>query len=298
MSPDFSGIYQVIGMLFPLECMQPRFMRQAMLGLLILSPMTAMLGVHVLNFRMAFFSDAVGHSAFAGLALGILLGTPPALAMPVFGVITGLAIMIVRRRSGISADAAIGIVFSAVVAFGLAVVSRAPSLARDIQQYLYGDILTISENEIIIMAILLFCIAIFEIVGWNKLLMLALSPTLAQVDGVATALWQYLFAGLLALVVMFSVRAVGVLLVTALLVVPAACGRKLAKNMRGLFWWSIVVAISSAAVGLPLSAMEWPGTASGATVILIACLWYACACAGVKLFSRVGETAPATDTTA
>lgn len=265
-------IYNLLGLLPGLET---RFMRQALLGLLLLTPMTAMLGVHVLNFRMAFFSDAVGHSAFAGLALGLILAAPPHTAALVFGVLVGLGIMAVQRRSGLSADASIGIVFSAVVAFGLAVVSRAPGIGRQIQQYLYGDILTITSAEIAVLAILLAVIVIFEILGWNRMLALALSPSLARVDGVSAGFWQYVFAGILALVVMFCVRAVGVLLVTAMLIVPAAAARNLARDMRGMFWYSILVAASSGAAGLWLSAQEWLATASGATVILVACAWFA-----------------------
>lgn len=274
MSPDLAWLYDLLGKL-PFECLEPRFMRQALLGLLMLAPMTAMLGVHVLNFRMAFFSDAVGHSAFAGLALGLILGAPPTTAVLVFGVLVGMAIMGVQRRSGLSADAAIGIVFSAVVAFGLAVVSRAPDLGRQIQQYLYGDILTVGEGEIAVMGVLLAVLILFETAGWNRMLFLSLSPVMARVNGMATAFWQYLFAAILALVVMFSVRAVGVLLVTAMLVVPAATGRNLARNMRGLFWWSIAVSMFSSVTGLLLSAQEWLATASGATVILVACACFA-----------------------
>lgn len=271
---SFSLLYDLLAGL-PFEGMSARFMQQALLGLLLLSPMTAMLGVHVLNFRMAFFSDAVGHSAFAGLALGLILGAPPETAVLVFGVIVGLSIMGVQRKSGLSADAAIGIVFSAVVAFGLAVVSRAPDLGRQIQRYLYGDILTIGEGELLVMLLLLAALVIFESAGWNRMLFLSLSPVMAKADGVAAGFWQYLFAAILALVVMFSVRAVGVLLVTAMLVVPAAAGRNLAKNMRGLFWWSILISMFSSCAGLLLSAQEWLSTASGATVILVACLCFA-----------------------
>lgn len=274
MSSAFSLIYEALSRL-PFESLEPRFMQQALLGLLLLSPMTAMLGVHVLNFRMAFFSDAVGHSAFAGLALGLLLGAPPTNSVLIFGVLVGIAIMGVQRKSGLSADAAIGIVFSAVVAFGLAVVSRAPDVGRQIQQYLYGDILTVGEGELTVMASLLLVLIIFELVGWNRMLFLSLSPVMAKVDGMHTAFWQYLFAGILALAVMFCVRAVGVLLVTAMLVVPAATGRNLAKNMRGLFWWSILVSMFSSVAGLFLSAQDWLATASGATVILLACLCFA-----------------------
>lgn len=272
---NFNWLYDFLG-LFPF--LEPRFMRQAMLGLLLLAPITAMLGVHVLNFRMAFFSDAVGHSAFAGLALGLILGAPPQTAVLVFGVIIGFAIMAAQRKSGLAADAAIGIVFSAVVAFGLAVVSRAPNLARDAQQYLYGDILTVTEGEIAVLALLLIALAIFEVFGWNRLLALSLSPTLARLDCGVTAIWQYALSGMLALAVMFSVRAVGVLLVTALLIVPAASGRNFAKSMSGVFWWAIFISCFSCIAGLILSAQEWLQTASGATVILVACLFFAASC--------------------
>lgn len=229
------------------------------------------------------FSDAVGHSAFAGLALGIILGAPPELAVLIFGMLVGLAIMAVRRKSGLSADAAIGIVFSAVVAFGLAVVSRAPSVASAARQYLYGDILTIGEFELAALAALLGILFIFELFGWNRLLVMALSPSLAKADGIQIRFWQYLFAAILALVVMFAVRAVGVLLVTAMLIAPAAAARNLAKDMRQMFWWAIAISMFSGASGLILSAQEWLAIASGATVILVACLCFAAS----ALFARV-----------
>ncbi|WP_165065016.1 metal ABC transporter permease [Desulfovibrio sp. ZJ200] len=271
---DFSPVYSLIALL-PLDCLQSRFMQQALLGLLLLTPMAAVLGVQVLNFRMAFFSDAIGHSAFAGVALGLILAVNPRLSMPLFGVLVGLAIMAVRRKSNLSADTVIGIVFSAVVAFGLAVVSRFHGVARDMQQFLYGDILTISETEITFLALLFPALMLFQAAGYNRLLQIALHPVTAKAHGVRVALWQYLFAGLLALVVMFSVRAVGVLLVTAMLIVPAATARNLARTAGGMFWWALLVGLSSGFAGLTLSAQDWLATSSGATVILAACAWFA-----------------------
>lgn len=272
--PDLAFLPDLLAWL-PFESLEPRFMRQALLGLLLLCPMTAMLGAQVLNFRMAFFSDAVGHSAFAGVAIGLILGAPPRISMLLFGVAVGLLVMAVQRKSGLSADAAIGIVFSAVVAFGLAVVSRAAGMAREMDQFLYGDILTVSQAEIVILFCLLCVLVIFQVCGANKMLAIALSPLMARVAGIRVAFWQYLFAALLALVVMFCVRAVGVLLVTAMLVVPAATARNLARDMRGLFWWSIGVSVASGFIGLWLSAQEWLATASGATIILVACGFFA-----------------------
>ena len=280
--PDFSPVYTLIGLL-PLDCLQARFMQQALLGLLLLTPMAAVLGVEVINFRMAFFSDAIGHSAFAGVALGLILAVNPRLSMPLFGVLVGLAVMVVRRKSNLSADTAIGIVFSAVVAFGLAVVSRASGVARDMQQFLYGDILTISEGEIAFLGLLFLGMLLFQAVGYNRLLAIALNPVMARVHGIRVALWQYLFAGLLALVVMFSVWAVGVLLVTAMLIVPAATARNLARTAGGMFWWALLVGISSGFAGLTLSAQDWLATSSGATILLVSCCWFAASCVWAAL---------------
>ncbi len=283
--PDLSPLYALLGLL-PLDCLQPRFMQQALLALLLLTPMAAVLGVLVIYFRMAFFSDAIGHSAFAGVALGLMLSVDPRLSMPLFGVLVGLAVMTVRRKSNLSADTAIGIVFSAVVAFGLAVVSRASGVARDMQQFLYGDILTISEGEIVFLGLLFLLTLIFQAVGYNRLLSIALNPVMARVHGVRVALWQYLFAILLALVVMFSVWAVGVLLVTAMLIVPAATARNLARTAGGMFWWALLAGVSSGFAGLALSAQDWLATASGATVILVSCCWFAASCVWTALRGR------------
>ncbi|MDO5484119.1 MAG: metal ABC transporter permease, partial [Desulfovibrionaceae bacterium] len=227
--PDLAPVYGLLSLL-PFECLQLRFMQQALLALLLLTPLAAMLGVHVVNCRMAFFSDAVGHSAFAGVALGLLLGIDPLLSMPLFGLLVGLTVIGVQRRSRLSADTAIGIVFSAVVALGLAVVSRAGGAARDMQRFLYGDILTISEGEILVLAVLFLLGLIFQFVAYDRLLYIACNPVMARAHGIRVRLWQYLFAGLLSLVVMFAVRGVGVLLVTALLIVPAATARNLARS--------------------------------------------------------------------
>ncbi|MDR1856407.1 MAG: metal ABC transporter permease [Desulfovibrio sp.] len=271
---DFATwIYDIVG-LIPLECLEADFMRRALLALLLLAPMASVLGVHMLHQRMAFFSDAVGHSAFAGVALGLILGVSPRLSMPLFGVLTGLGIMALSRRSTLGADTATGVVFSAVVAFGLAVTSAKAGLGRDMQQFLYGDVLTITGPETAFLGVLSLTILAFQTIGYNRMLQISLSPVVARAWGMRVALWQYVFALLLSVVVMFSVWAVGVLLVTALLIVPAATARNLARSAGGMFWWSMAVGTSSAFIGLVLSAQEWCSMATGATIILVASGWF------------------------
>ncbi len=259
----------------PVDCLRHSFMQQALLGLLLLAPVTAVLGVEVIHFRMSFFSDAIGHSAFAGVALGLLLSLEPRFTMLAFGVLVGLGIVALQRRSNISSDLAIGVVFSAVVAFGLAVVSRTPGTSRSIQQFLFGDILTIGPDELTFLLVLLPVVALVQIAGFNAMLATALNPSMARAHGVHVALWQYLFSALLAVVVIFAVWAVGVLLVTALLIVPAACARNISRSLRGMFWWSIVISLFSTFTGLVLSAQPWMSTATGATIIVVSCLLFA-----------------------
>jgi len=272
--PDLSPLYALLAHLLPFECLQARFMQQALAGLLLLAPMTAAMGIIVVNFRMSFFADAISHSAFAGVALGLLLALDPDWTMPIFGLLVGLGIMGMQRYSSLSSDTVIGVFFSALVAFGLAIVSRDRSLARDLQRFLYGDILTISDGQILALMGLFLVLMTFQAVSYNHLLYIGLNPTLARAHRVRVAVQQYLFAGLLALIVMFAVQAVGVLLVTALLIVPAAAARNLARSAGAMFWWALVISLSSAVAGLLLSAQDWARTATGATVILVACGWF------------------------
>ena len=272
---DLASLYRLLAQLLPFDCLQARFMQQALAGLLLLAPMTAVTGILVVNFRMAFFSDAISHSAFAGVALGLILAVNPDWSMPIFGLFVGLGIVTLQRRSDLSSDTVIGVFFSAMVAFGLAIVSRDRSLARDLQRFLYGDILTISDGQILCLIGLFVVLLAFQAFSYNHLLYIGLNPTLAQAHRIRVAAHQYLFAGLLALVVMFSVQAVGVLLVTAMLIVPAAAARNVARSAGAMFWWAQAISLSSAVAGLLISAQDWASTATGATIILVASGWFA-----------------------
>lgn len=271
--PELTYFYRLAAML-PFECMDMLFMQQATVGLFLLAPMVAFMGVQVINFRMAFFADAISHSAFTGVALGLLLSIDPHLTMPFFGLLIGLLIVNGQRKTILSTDTLIGVFFSGVVAFGLAVVSKNNTIARDVQSFLYGDILTISNNDIWAMLILLVILLAFQTYGYNRMLYIGLNPLMAKVHGVRVANYQYIYAALLAFVVIFSVWAVGVLLVTAMLIVPAATARNFARTAGSMVWWSLLISISSAFSGLIISAQDWAGTATGATIILVAFGWF------------------------
>ena len=261
----------IAGML-PFECMKLRFMQEAFLGVLLTAPLAAAAGIQEVNFRMSFFSDAIGHSAFAGVALGLIFGLSPDLTMPLLALVIGIGIMAMKQRSALSSDTVIGVFFSAVVAFGLALVSRNPNVARDMQVFLYGDILTVTHNDLLYL-FLLFCVFfMFQVFAYNRLNAIGIHEQLARTHRIHTAFYQYVYVALLSLVVIFSVKSAGVLLVTALLIVPAASARNLSKSSGMMFWISIIIGVCSGISGLLISAQPWAETASGATIVLCACV--------------------------
>ncbi len=258
--------------LFPFECMNAQFMQHAMLALLLIAPLTAISGIQVVNARMSFFSDAIGHSAFAGVALGLLCGISLNLSMPLTAVLVGLLIMFLHRSSRLSSDTVIGVIFSAVAAAGLAIISRDRAAAGNVQMFLFGDILTITPEQIGGMGVLLILFILFQLFAFNKLLLIGVNPVLAAVHRVKVRLFQYLFALLLALVVISSVRAAGVILVTALLVVPAAAARNLAVSARSQFFLTLGIGYFSCISGLLLAAQEPVNIPAGSAIVLVAVL--------------------------
>ena len=286
-------ISDLLAHFFPLECMEPEFMRRAMLGLLLIAPLAALSGVQVVNSRMSFFSDAIGQSAFAGVALGLIFSLPGQsmetavdFSMPALALVIGLLIMYLRRGSRLSTDTVIGIIFSAVVAFGLAIVSRNREASRGVNMFLYGDILTIGDNEIALLALLLVAFLAFQFFAWNRMLHISVNEQIAGVHRIKVAVYQYLFAALLSLVVILCVRAVGVLLVTAVLIVPAATARNFARNSRQLFFLSLFFSYISCAGGLLISAQEWAGVPAGAAIVLLACAMFAISFAAARLIRK------------
>jgi zinc transport system permease protein len=256
-----------LGKAFPYDWLEPTFMRRALIGLLLIAPACASMGVQVVSFRMAFFSDAISHSAFTGVALGLILGVDPRLSMVLFGVLVGCGVLIMARKAEMSTDTVIGVFFAAVVALGIVIVSARAGLVRYFEGVLFGDVLAIRPADLWVILLLSVSVALFQWIGFNRLLLLGMNQPLAHSRGVKVAVWEMSYGILLALLVMVTLRMVGLLLVTALLVVPAAAARNLARSAGGLFWWSGVLAGVAALAGLYLS-FRW-GSATGATVILV-----------------------------
>jgi zinc transport system permease protein len=235
---------------------------------------------------MAFFSDAIGHSAFTGVALGVLLGIHPLLTMVAFGLFVAYAITLVKGRTGLSPDTVIGVFFSTVIALGIAVISARKGLTRNLQAYLYGDLLAISGAEVLWMAALFLGVAAYLFLAFNRILLLGVHEGFARSLGVRGRVLEISFSLVVALVVTTAIRAVGILLVTALLVVPAAAARNVARGAAAAFWIAIAVSLASGIAGI--AASYYLDTATGATIVLFTAAFFA-----LTAFLRLarGETA-------
>jgi zinc transport system permease protein len=266
-------IYQLMNILLPFEWLQHDFMKNALLGVLLVTPMFGLMGTMVINNKMAFFSDALGHSALTGIAIGVLLGIKqPLWAMLVFACLFSAAIIMVKNANTASTDTIIGVFSSTAVALGIAILSLKGGFSK-YSAYLIGDLLSISATDLFMLLIALMVVVVLWFTIFNKLLMFSINHSLAASRGVNIRLYDYLFTFVIALTVTVSIQWVGLLIINSLLVLPAAAARNIAGNMRQYHFWSVAIAIVSGLAGLILSYF-W-GTATGATIVVIAAFFFA-----------------------
>ena len=273
------AIDEALRRILPPKWGEYQFMRYALLECLLLAPVCAAVGVKVVNFRMAFFSDAISHSAFAGVAIGLLLhesfpAADPRMSLVLFGLIVGLGIAYVRRTTDLSNDTVIGVFFSAVVALGIAIVTRSGARTTQFQRYLYGDILNLDSADLGLSVLLGIAVIVFMVAGFNRLILVGLNDELAHSRGIRVRLYDYLFTLLLALVVTVSIRTAGILLVTALLVIPAATARNLARSAGGMFWWAIAFGLLSGVSGTLASFSKHLDRVGTGAVIVLASVFF------------------------
>jgi zinc transport system permease protein len=275
----FGPVLEALGRL-PLPGMNYPFFPKLLLAVLLVAPMCAMLSTQVVSFRMAFFSDAVAHSAYTGVAVGVItfgagasLGVT--LGMVLVGVLVGLAVAALRERTRQTPDTLIAIVLYGAVALGLVIVAASSDkgLAATMAPYLFGAGVDMNSSDLLVLTVLAVVVFGFQIVGFNRLMLIGLNPVLARTRGINTGVWGYAFAAVLALVVTGSVRTIGVLVVGALLIVPAATARNVARSIGGMFWWALLFSLLSALGGLQISyALNSPPL--GASVVLTATAIY------------------------
>jgi len=268
----------------PLEALQFSFMKNAFLAILLLTPLLGLLGTMAVNQQMAFFSDALGHSALTGIGLGIVLGVSnDLLSMIVFGVVWAVLICRIKQTGATSTDTVISVFSSTSIAAGLLILSRGGGFAK-YSTLLIGDVLAVTPGDLLWLLLALIVGVALWVQMYNSLLLTSVNESLARSRGVRTRLTECAFVVLVAVAVMLAIKWVGVMLINALLILPAAAGRNLARNSRQHALWSVFIALGSGVAGL-LSAYAWD-TSAGAAIVLYAAACYAVSLAGRSLLKR------------
>lgn len=266
-------IYKLMDLLLPFDWVSHPFMKNALLGVLLVTPIFALLGTMVVNNRMAFFSDALGHSALTGIAIGVIagFGGQPLWSMLLFSILLSAVILAVKRANAASTDTIIGVFSSTAVALGIVLLSRNGGFAK-YTKYLIGNLLYISTGDLLPLAIAFVIVITLWFLIFNKLLIVGVNPPLARSRGIGVNLYETVFTMVTAVVVTLSIQWVGVLIISSLLVLPAAAARNIARNMRQYHFYSVAIAVLSGLSGLILS-YYW-GTASGATIVLVSAAFF------------------------
>lgn len=262
--------------LLPFEWAQPGsmyFMKNALLAVLVISPLFGILSTMVVHSRMSFFSDALGHSAFTGMAIGALCGfSEPTWAAVLFSLVFALLFNFVRRRTRLASDTVIGVFSSTAVALGIFISTLGSRSFTKFNSLLIGDILSVEPGKIGLLALILLLVLALWGLSFNHLMLSAVHPALADSRGVRVFWQEALFSAAIAVVVTVSMTWVGLLVINALLVLPGAAARNLAKNLPQYHLISILGGIVCGISGLMVS--YYLGTSTGASITLLLAVWF------------------------
>ena len=256
-----------------LEFLHMTFMKNALLAIVIMAPLFGLLSTMIVTGRMSFFSDALGHSGFTGIAIGVLCG-----AMQPTGWAVGLAVLFallfsyVRSRSRQSADTIIGVFSSTAVALGIFIATLGGSSFTKFNKYLIGDILSVTPGEIGLLALVLLGVLVLWALASNRLFLTAVHPQLASSRGIPTEKTQTLFTICIAVVVTLAMSWVGLMVINSLLVLPAAASRNIARNLRQYHLLSVLGALVCSILGLVTA--YYLGCSAGATIALYLALYF------------------------
>lgn len=260
--------------LLPIEMLQWNFMRNALLAILVMAPLFGLVSTKIVTGKMSFFSDALGHSAFTGIAIGSICGiAAPLWAAVIFSVVFALLFSYVRSKSNQAADTLIGVFSSAAVALGIFVATLGGGSFTKYNKYLIGDILSITPAEIGALALVLAAVVAIWALYSNRLTLTAIYPQLASSRGIPVNLSQTLFTTAVAVVVTLSISSVGLLILNSLLVLPGASARNVAKNLKQYHLFSVLFALFAGIAGLVIS--YYLGSSAGAAICLVLALIFA-----------------------
>lgn len=266
-------IYRVIDTLLPFEWTEFNFMKNAFVAVLLITPLFGLVGTMIVNNRMSFFSDALGHSALTGIAIGVLLGVDNyLLSMLGFALLFAVGISAVIGSGVSSADTIIGVFSSTGLALGVVLLSASGGFSK-YSSYLIGDILTVQPEEIALLGCVLIAVLLVWGLFFNRFLLTSINGDLAASKNIREGALQKIFVILVAVLVTVSIKWVGVLIINSLLVLPAASARNVARSMRSYHAWSVGISMFSGVTGLILS--YYLGTAAGGTIVLVAAVVFA-----------------------
>ena len=266
------AIYSILEIILPFEFIDYTFMKNALLAIILVSPIFAILGTMIVNNKMAFFSDALGHSALTGIAIGMLLGISNInISMILFAVIFALLLNFVKNKTTYGADTIISVFSSIAIALGLAILAQTGNFNK-YSSYLVGDILSITSSEIFYLLLAFIAVILFWYFMFNKLNVISINSTLAKSRGINIKLIDNIFVILIAVIVMVSIRWVGILLINSLLILPAAASRNIAKSMRSYHLFSVIFSLFSGICGLIIS-YYW-NVPTGPMIVIISGIIY------------------------
>lgn len=250
----------------------PFFQRALLVGV-ILGGLMAILGVFVVLRRMSFFSDAIGHSALTGIALGLLLQINPFMAALAFSLLVALGMSAVRKVSQQSFDTLLGVFFAAAVSLGVIIVSFTPGYQADLISFLFGNILTVSSMDILLSAILAIVILLIMFFTGKAQVSITFDESLARAEGTPVDRHELTLLLILAATIALAIKFVGIILVTAMLIIPAATAQNFAKSLSGMFTWSVALSLIAVIAGMLASAaLNFP---SGPTIVLTGTIFFA-----------------------
>ena len=261
------SIWYAICEALPIEMLRWDFMKNAFLAILLMAPLFGLLSTMIVTGRMSFFSDALGHSAFTGIAIGCICGIAAPIWVAVgFSVAFALLFSWVRSRSNQAADTLIGVFSSTAVALGIFIATLGGGSFTKYNKYLIGDILSVTGAELGMLALVLLGVLIFWVGYSNRMALTAIHPALASSRGVPVDLSQTIFTVAIAVVVTLAISSVGLLILNSLLVLPAAAARNVSKNLRQYHFFAVIFALVAGLGGLTVS-YYW-GCSAGAAISL------------------------------
>lgn len=254
-------------MSFLMEPLGYEFFARALAASAMVGLVCAVVGTYMVLRGLAFMGDALSHAAFPGVVAAYLIGAPFYIGATIAAVGTSLAIGWITRRGRLRGDTTIGVLFAGMFAFGVFLFSTIPNYVGDLFGFLFGEVLGISSTDLIALTILGLVVLAVVAVLWKELLYSTFDPLGAGASGLPVAVLEYLFLGLIAMTIVISLQSVGIILVVAMLVTPAATAQLVTNRFSRLILVAAAIGVIAPLIGLYVS--YWTNTASAALIVLV-----------------------------